>query len=393
MKKTVFNRFAKVRFADLAPFSKNGWLYMFDQKSEAIYSEKLDLEDGYYELPIENQFVKVSDLTKDTPDWTSHFVCSDPVKVSKSDMEIIKLVSTQSGNNDLRPMMKAVCVENKTAVATNGHTMVFMDVETDLNTNFEFQPFIPIQDCAVAMSTIESNNWKKRYVVFLYDKIQIAIPETDGKFLNWKSVIPTQENPKGVRITRKQMNEIIQFQKTFNCHAAAISKNKLTIFNEDITFSKTWEIEDCVVQVSKPCGLIMPMLIPAGYEIGFTINNLHRVMLDADNIVLSYVEENRAAMVSHHYNAKPKSEATEPKQEPFKKTRPEKKTNAVTEIKILRYSEKSIVLTGEGTRAIKEELIKAGGKYNPFLKDGEKTFKGWIFSVKKEEVVKTLVNA
>ena len=39
------------------------------------------------------------------------------------------------------------------------------------------------------------------------------------------------------------------------------------------------------------------------------------------------------------------------------------------------YSEKAIVVRGEGTRKIKDNLMKIGGKFNSQLRDGA----GWIF--------------
>lgn len=54
------------------------------------------------------------------------------------------------------------------------------------------------------------------------------------------------------------------------------------------------------------------------------------------------------------------------------------------DLNVQEYTEKSIVLTGEDTKAYKEELKKIGGRYNPYLKCGP----GWIFSKKKEDELK-----
>ena len=51
------------------------------------------------------------------------------------------------------------------------------------------------------------------------------------------------------------------------------------------------------------------------------------------------------------------------------------------------YSDKCIVLRGEETRQIKNNLIQLGGKFNPNLKDGA----GWIFTVKKRTEVENLI--
>ena len=59
-------------------------------------------------------------------------------------------------------------------------------------------------------------------------------------------------------------------------------------------------------------------------------------------------------------------------------------------MEIIDYSEKSIVVIGD-TKDIKEQLKELGGRYNPNLTvDGEK-IKGWIFSKRKEEEVRNLI--
>ena len=59
-------------------------------------------------------------------------------------------------------------------------------------------------------------------------------------------------------------------------------------------------------------------------------------------------------------------------------------------LEIVDYSEKAIAVFGE-TKAIKDELKKLGGKFNPALKyNGEKR-SGWIFSKKQAEKVRALL--
>lgn len=53
-------------------------------------------------------------------------------------------------------------------------------------------------------------------------------------------------------------------------------------------------------------------------------------------------------------------------------------------IKQIEYSPLSFVLTGEGTRAIKEDIKRLGGKPNWNLKD---IGFGWIFSNKRKDDV------
>ena len=52
-------------------------------------------------------------------------------------------------------------------------------------------------------------------------------------------------------------------------------------------------------------------------------------------------------------------------------------------IAVIKYSEKSIAVTGEGTREIKEQLKALGGKFNFRLTCGA----GWIFPITKQQQV------
>lgn len=83
-----------------------------------------------------------------------------------------------------------------------------------------------------------------------------------------------------------------------------------------------------------------------------------------------------------------------PKQgEPSKEANEAKTSESVATaegLEIVDYSEKAIAVFGE-TKAIKDELKKLGGKFNPALKyNGEKRA-GWIFSKKQAEKVRALL--
>jgi hypothetical protein len=51
-----------------------------------------------------------------------------------------------------------------------------------------------------------------------------------------------------------------------------------------------------------------------------------------------------------------------------------------SEIEILDYTPKSIVVKGENTKAIKDTLFEMGGGWNKWLKDNDgNRFSGWVF--------------
>ena len=65
-----------------------------------------------------------------------------------------------------------------------------------------------------------------------------------------------------------------------------------------------------------------------------------------------------------------------------------------SDIELVRYSDRSYALFGEGTKEIKDKLSYLGCRYNKFLTDpatGEKR-PGWVFSLSKLEKVEKLLN-
>ena len=58
-------------------------------------------------------------------------------------------------------------------------------------------------------------------------------------------------------------------------------------------------------------------------------------------------------------------------------------------LKIINYSDKSIVVVGDGTKTHKDSLKELGGKYNPNLSGGA----GWIFSKKATEKVQSFLES
>lgn len=76
---------------------------------------------------------------------------------------------------------------------------------------------------------------------------------------------------------------------------------------------------------------------------------------------------------------------------PAKQAQPATQTKiaAVIDIQVIEYTPKCIVLTGEGTKALKEEIKKLGGKPSYYLKD---ISFGWIFPKTREAQVRKVLN-
>jgi len=77
-----------------------------------------------------------------------------------------------------------------------------------------------------------------------------------------------------------------------------------------------------------------------------------------------------------------------PKKQVKMETKQEKQNNG---LRLVKYSEKAYALFGE-SRPYKEQLKQIGGKFNPYLKENGEKSPGWIFSAKKLDQLKELVN-
>jgi len=85
---------------------------------------------------------------------------------------------------------------------------------------------------------------------------------------------------------------------------------------------------------------------------------------------------------------KPKKETNPKKIENIKTYKP--KRISKKDIDLVKYSDRAYALFGDGTKEIKGELSKIGGRYNRYLTDPRTKEKraGWIFSVTKLDKIK-----
>lgn len=72
----------------------------------------------------------------------------------------------------------------------------------------------------------------------------------------------------------------------------------------------------------------------------------------------------------------------------LKKSHHKKKVDGVY---LVEYNEKSVALLGENTKALRDQLWAAGGKYSPRLQFNSRRVKGWIFPRRNAEKVKNIL--
>ena len=140
----------------------------------------------------------------------------------------------------------------------------------------------------------------------------------------------------------------------------------------------------------------------------YTTQEAYRLIIKVKTFVMQYIRDYSDAMIDYydcniydHYEIgqydKP-FQIIEKKESP-KQGEPSKEPNEVKVsepvvtpegLEIVNYSEKAIAVFGE-TKAIKDELKKLGGKFNPVLKHNGEKRAGWIFSKKQTDKVRALL--
>lgn len=140
----------------------------------------------------------------------------------------------------------------------------------------------------------------------------------------------------------------------------------------------------------------------------FTIPEAYKLIKKVKAFVMQYIHDDSDGMIDYfdrniydHYEIgqydKP-FQLIEKKESP-KQGEPSKEANEVKAsepvvtpegLEIVNYSEKAIAVFGE-TKAIKDELKKLGGKFNPALKHNGEKRAGWIFSKRQADKARALL--
>jgi len=390
MKKAMFSKCSSYIPA-LNPFVKDGWLYLHHSKSAYYLREKSDLPNGYYEMPFEGKYVKTAEVTDDTPILDYLFKTKSTFKLPKEDIEIAKRLSLVRANDPTRPVMDFVCFDKGTAACTNAHSLNYFPVKTKESFLLKYESFFLSEDATVGISGKKT----EPYQVISWGSFEVSTAVFEGKYPNYKSVIPEKTGSKTFVMTRKMINEIVEYGKKFNIVSGFIRGDQFIL--EDNNVTEQWTVPTGV-KSENISGILMPVSFTeeTKCEIAFGIKGLKNSLLDYNSMTIHFEERNRAAKISYEVpSEKPTKNLTPMKKETKKETRVEPSAKVETfesDIHILKYSEKSIVVTGEGTRAIKDKLRDAGGVWNKFLKAEDKTFKGWIFSSKKEDAVRQMLS-
>ena len=407
----------------------------------------IEAEDGFYRI-LNNQLFKVHG-----PD---HFEAEEypylPVMVPASravfEGSYLLKFATCAAKDELRPVYSSIYINGSTntIVATDTHLVRWETLFTfDIEKNFEalippvapllakcrVDPSHPIQ--VTLLKDLEPAPGEQvqdkpdvpvfRYATFEFPDCLFTIRLVEGRFPNYKSVIPQcyQSATSGeveqppVRYFTLPLATVLEIDKTaksFKRELLRISENGMVIENDETNLYKSWPAPIfCSRPLRQPDAIVMPMLVNDTPEtegggpicptlLGINAHFLPRLAtMFKGNITIGVSDPNLAVAVwlepsdnetIEVANKGVKAVRPKPATVTFAKPSGNGKRQIGPKYTIVHYSEKAIALFGD-TKAIKEHLRTLGGRFNPRLQHNSQRTAGWVFPLKYENDLLKLI--
>lgn len=199
-------------------------------------------------------------------------------------------------NDDLRPILNNIYFygkENEIGCCSTDTHLMFTDNQEYSGEEFEFNlnkgAFKAVCDVC---SGVDEVNVKigDRNVMFVGDGISVLTRQQDGRFPNFKSIIPT-ESPIHVKVNKQELLSSINrcllgASKVTSLIKLQVSSMSLQVSAEDIDFSRK-TVENLLVESN------------GEITIGFNGNDFIKVVstVSTDNIILNMTDFNKACLI------------------------------------------------------------------------------------------------
>lgn len=328
-----------------------------------------------------------------------------------------------TGKDDLRPILKCVHINKNDIVSTDAHILVkysncvgFEDVDS-LNIPKKALDFIEYSQKFIVTDDA--------FINIINDDLILKYVKIDGRYPNYNAVIPeTQTLTDSYLIDKKVLSEkskfltkvcpVLEISSNLDCEHYAhedclvsfkIEKSK-QVLNKDLTIL-LMKMKDKNDQFNGFDGLLLnkiatqfktDLILNFGTRSALLIGlkeeinqNKKQIKKETKPTIKKETNQNSNNMDVIEQMAKQIAELTQKLAELTEKKEVQQAPEIVKpKISIEQYSEKSYIIYGE-TKAFKDELIKIGARFNPFLKLNDVKTPGWIVSNAKIETVKTLI--
>lgn len=218
--------------------------------------------------------------------------------IVKADFDKMKTAVKFAGNDDLRPVMSIVYVDDQ-VVSTDAHKLYYKDMEMRLS--------MPIKVSKKAIELLSIFNPESievsrndSHIVFKIPGCEVIIREEEGRFPNYKAVIP-QDYSKRVTVNRKilldAIAEVLPFAKKERMGGIAFQKGVL-----NVDFNLSLYCADADLGIEK--GVTVAAEINGEpICIGFNLLFLQLIIksIAEDTITITMTEPNRAALINDEY--------------------------------------------------------------------------------------------
>lgn len=203
-----------------------------------------------------------------------------------------------AGNDDLRPVMSGVYLDDDKVVATDAHRLMFIDKVSKLKHKF-VTPNQVLRLFAVAKynELVVTVNKDAEWVRFSDNLDIITVRAIDGRYPNWDAVVPKKSS---TTMTIKNADIKALLEEIDMCSLAAnqethqvafdITKNGVTASSEDVDFGRSYS----TVLKAKRRGKDLKI----GFNANFLKTLINDVVSDAD-IVFEMTEPNRAVVINN----------------------------------------------------------------------------------------------
>jgi len=359
-----------------------------------------------------------------------------------TELEKIKIASKFCGNDEMRPVMSSVFIDNGDIVATDAHILV------KYSNCASFMNFEKVLIHSKIVSLLEGAKMIKLSEKFIYiehEDFRVLSRFEDAKYPNYNAVIVRNEliqKAVNIQINEDFKQALILSNNVTNC--ISIYDNKVKYYFEEEKQINEFEIKQVDPNLNKDLTImLMPIMgdtkMPNCQDISLNCKMLKKVVdaYKVDNVTINIAHANKPMLITFEQKqkSKPINKKTMEKQEtksvdtdilsalmqqisaftqqvaelknqqistPKIETEPIKESAKIEEqkpietvkpvIHVQKYSDKSLIVYGD-TKQIKDQLMQLHARFNPYLKLNDVKTPGWIVSVKQEEALNQIVQA
>jgi DNA polymerase III subunit beta len=212
---------------------------------ESMLKFNTDLSDGkYHKDLLGKSLLKTTDI--EVEETVPSLELGKECNLSKETVrEIIKAFAF-CGNDDLRPVMSGVFLNRNNVCGTNAHKLysnsnINVDINEDIILPVSILPFLKYikEDCTLSLSKC------KRWVKLSSGNVSLTTLLIEGKFPNYKAVIPSEHNHT-FNVDKKELinavkNSLTCANKSTKMVAFTFSEGKLNLKSEDLDYGLSHE--------------------------------------------------------------------------------------------------------------------------------------------------------